>query len=84
MNDLASEGGGWGGSGTCPLLVVAAEEAVSVAQKALDAAKEEEASFEMKVGQMKAVWEEAKEILDELEKKLKTCLQPVSILGFSR
>lgn len=60
--------------------VVAAEEAVAVAQKALDAAKEEEASFEMKVGQMKAVWEEAKEILDELEKKLKTCSQELSAL----
>ena len=38
--------------------VEAAKEAAIVAEKALDAAKEEEASFEMKVGQLKAVWEE--------------------------
>ena len=50
--------------------VQAAEETVAVAEEALNAAKEEEASFEMKVGQLKAVWEDAKSELDELEKKL--------------
>lgn len=61
--------------------VVAAEKAVSDAQKALDAAKEEESSFEMKTGQLKAVWEEAKAILDDLEKKLKTCSQELAALS---
>ena len=61
--------------------VEAAKEAVTVAEKALDAAKEEEASFEMKVGQLKAVWEEAKALLDDLEKKLKTCSQELGALS---
>eukprot|EP00571_Detonula_confervacea_P010985 CAMPEP_0172303930 /NCGR_PEP_ID=MMETSP1058-20130122/5417_1 /TAXON_ID=83371 /ORGANISM="Detonula confervacea, Strain CCMP 353" /LENGTH=1214 /DNA_ID=CAMNT_0013014967 /DNA_START=165 /DNA_END=3809 /DNA_ORIENTATION=+ len=61
--------------------LVAAKESVAVAQNALDAAKEEEASFEMKVGQLKAVWEEAKALLDELEKKLKTCSQELGALS---
>src|SRR6056300_1394484 len=61
--------------------VEAAKEAVAVAEKALDAAKEEEASFEMKVGQLKAVWEEAKALLDDLEKKLKTCSQELGALS---
>lgn len=61
--------------------VEAAKEAVAVAEKALDAAKEEEASFEMKVGELKAVWEDAKAVLDELEKKLKTCSQELGALS---
>lgn len=61
--------------------LVAAEETVLVAQKALDAAKEVEASFEMKVGQLKAVWEEAKALLDELEKKIKACSQELAALS---
>ena len=61
--------------------VEAAKEAVIVAEKALDAAKEEEASFEMKVGQLKAVWEEANALLDDLEKKLKTCSQELGALS---
>jgi structural maintenance of chromosome 2 len=61
--------------------VQAAEETVAVAEEALHAAKEEEASFEMKVGQLKAVWEYAKSELDELEKKLKTCSQELSIIS---
>ena len=58
--------------------VQAAEETVAVAEEALHAAKEEEASFEMKVGQLKAVWEDAKSELDEIGKKLKTCSQELS------
>ena len=61
--------------------VQAAEKAVGVAEKALDAAKEEEANYEMKVGELKAVWEDAKAVLDELEKKLKTCSQELSALS---
>ena len=61
--------------------MVVAQDAVVVAEKALDAAKEEEASFEMKVGQLSAVWEEAKAILEEVEKKLKTCHQELSALS---
>lgn len=61
--------------------VEAAKEAVTVAEKALDDAKEEETSFEMKVGQLKAVWEEAKALLDDLEKKLKTCSQELGALS---
>lgn len=61
--------------------VEAAKEAVVVAEKALDAAKEEESNLEMKVGQLKAVWEEAKAHLDDLEKKLKTCSQELSALS---
>ena len=61
--------------------VEAAKEAVTVAEKALDAAKEEEASFEMKVGQLKAIWEEAKALLDDIEKKLKSCSQELGALS---
>lgn len=60
--------------------VQAAKEAVVVAEEALNAAKEEESNFEMKVGQLKAVWEDAKSELDELEKKLKTCSQELSVI----
>lgn len=60
--------------------VQAAKEAVVVAEEALNAAKEEESNFEMKVGQLKAVWEDAKSELDELEKKLKTCSQELSAI----
>lgn len=58
-----------------------AKESVGVAQKALDAAKEEEASFEMKAGKLRAVWEDAKAALDELEAKLKTCSQELGALS---
>jgi len=58
-----------------------ANDAVAVAEKALDAAREEEASFEMKAGELKAVWEDAKAVLDELENVLKTCSQELSALS---
>ncbi|KAL9181403.1 hypothetical protein ACHAXT_010208 [Thalassiosira profunda] len=61
--------------------VVVAKEAVIAAEKALDAAKEEAASYEMKVGELKAVWEDAKALLDDLEKKLKTCSQELAALS---
>jgi chromosome segregation ATPase len=62
----------------------AAGEAVQVAVKALDAAREEEAEFEMKVGQRNAAWEEAKSLLDDIESKLKTCSQELSALSTQR
>lgn len=62
----------------------AAKEAVREAEKALDAAKEDEANFEMKVGQLKAAWEEAKSVLDDLESKLKTCSEELSALSKQR
>ncbi|KAL7495631.1 hypothetical protein ACHAWT_004080 [Skeletonema menzelii] len=61
--------------------VNAACDAVTVAEKALDAAKEEETDTEMKVGELKAVWEEAKAVLDELEKKLKSCSNEISLMS---
>ena len=61
-----------------------AKEAVRVAEQALDAAREDEANFEMKVGQLKAAWEEAKSVLDDLESKLKTCSQEISALSKQR
>ncbi|KAL7546813.1 hypothetical protein ACHAWF_010148 [Thalassiosira exigua] len=60
--------------------VVAAQETVEVAEKALEAAREEAAGFEMKVGELKAVWEDAKAVLDDLENKLKTCSQELGAL----
>jgi hypothetical protein len=62
----------------------AARESVRVAEKALDAAKVEEADFEMKVGQRNAAWEEAKSLLDDIESKLKTCSQELSTLSKQR
>ena len=56
-------------------------EAVAVAEKAFDAAKEEETNIEMKVGELKAVWEEAKAALEELEKKLKLCSNEISSMS---
>jgi structural maintenance of chromosome 2 len=56
-------------------------DAVVVAEKALEAAKEEETDTEMKVGELKAVWEEAKAVLDELEKKLKSCSNEISSMS---
>ena len=64
--------------------VQAAKEAVAIAEEALHAAKEEEASFEMKVGQLKVVWEDAKSELDEIEKKLKTCSHDLSAFAKER
>ena len=61
--------------------VNAANEAVIVAEKALDAAAEEENVTEMKVGELKAVWEEAKAVLDELEQKLKSCSNEISSMS---
>lgn len=61
--------------------VNAANDAVIVAEKALDAAAEEENVTEMKVGELKAVWEEAKAVLDELEQKLKSCSNEISSMS---
>lgn len=61
--------------------VVAANEAVNVSEKALHAAIEEEENLAMKVGELKALWEEAKSALDEMEKKIKTCSQELSAIS---
>jgi len=61
--------------------VKAAEEAVAEAKKALDASKEEEAEYEMKAGELKAIWEEAKGILNDLDAKLRTCSEELGALS---
>lgn len=50
--------------------VLAAEEAVQAAKVALDEATEEEAEIQMKVGQVRSLYEDAKAELDELEARI--------------
>ena len=47
---------------------------------ALKATTEEEENLAMKVGELKAIWEEAKAKLDELEKKFNLCSKELSSL----
>ena len=61
--------------------VKAAEEAVTVAMEALDAAKEDEAKYEMKAGELKAIWEEARASLDDMDKRLKACSEELGALS---
>ncbi|KAL3786107.1 hypothetical protein HJC23_013098 [Cyclotella cryptica] len=61
--------------------VVAANEAVVVAEKALKAAVEEEENMSMKVGDLKALYDEAKANLDEIEQSLKSCSDELKTLS---
>ena len=61
--------------------VAAANEAVVVAEKALAAAAEEEENMTIKVGELKALYDEAKANLDEIEKSLKSCSDELRALS---
>ena len=50
--------------------MAAAEEAVEAAEKALDEANEEESQLQMKVGEVKALYDNAKAELDDVEKRM--------------
>lgn len=58
--------------------VVAAEESVSAAQAALQEARDEEDNREIKVGEVKALYDEAKAALDEFENRLAQCSSELS------
>ena len=53
--------------------VLAAEEAVRAAEKALQEASDEESEIQMRVGGIRALYEEAKAELDRLEKEMSNC-----------
>ena len=61
--------------------VLAANEAVSVAEKALTSAIEEQENMSMKVGDLKALYDEAKATLNEIEQSLKSCSDEIKALS---
>ena len=61
--------------------VVSANEAVAVAEKTLKAATEEEEESIIKVGDLKALYDEAKAASDEIEKNLKSCSDELQALA---
>lgn len=61
--------------------VVAANEAVSIAEKALQAAADEEEEITIKVGDLKALYDEAKANLNEIEMNLKSCSDELKALS---
>ena len=61
--------------------VAAANENVVAAEKALRAAVDEEEEITIKVGNLKALYDEAKTALDETEKSLKSCSDELQALS---
>jgi len=61
--------------------VAAAEEAVVAAEKALKESNDIESNLQMKIGNMKARYDDAKMELEEIEKKMALCSSSLKRLG---